>query len=213
MSILHFSDEEILAEAHKLRVGYGLKRTIRYGAMRDVAVHTESVAEHVFALLYLAQYFLEHEVLSEPVDRLSLYTMLIFHDFGEIVHGDIPYHLKTVADQEKEIVAAQEVFASLPQPLARVAKENWEVYEKKETPEARFAHALDKMEPMFELLDPINERSVVRLGFTYEKHIGKKFAATEGFPVMRRFVEVLCRDMLQRGVFGEEARVAHSAKA
>ena len=54
---------------------------------------------------------------------------------------------------------------------------------------------------MFELFDPISELSFKRLEQTYEQHVGRKIAATEKFPVMRRFVEAVSNDMLKRQVF------------
>ncbi len=198
---LAMTDEEILGEAHKLRVAYKLKNTIRFGASRNTEEHAESVAEHVFALIYLAHYFLEHEPSAKNLNREKVYDILLFHDFGEIKHGDIPYHLKTDEDRLKEDAAAIEVFASLPVPLNTTGKVLWEEYEEKKTPEARFANAVDKIEPGFEVLDPIYKRTFERHKFTRELHIGKKLLATEGFPVMRRFVEVIADEMEVRGIF------------
>jgi len=199
--ILTFTDKEILDEAKKLRIAYKLKHTIRFGASRNLEEHAESVAEHIFALIYLAHYFLEHEPSAKDLNKEKVYDILLFHDFGEIKHGDIPYHLKTNEDRRKEDVAALEVFASLPEPLNTIGKMLWEEYEEKTTPEARFANAVDKIEPGFEVMDPIYKRTFERNKFTYELHAGKKFIATEGFPVMRRFVEVIADDMEARGFF------------
>ncbi len=38
----------------------------------------------------------------------------------------------------------------------------------------------------------------------FEIHYGKKFKATEGFPVMRRFLDVISDDMKKRRIFWEE---------
>ena len=199
--ILSYTDKEILEQVHKLRVAYKLKNTIRFGASRNSEEHAESVAEHVFALIYLAHYFLEHELSAKNLNREKVYDILLFHDFGEIKHGDIPYHLKTDKDRHKEDAAAVEVFASLPEPLNITGKTLWEEYETKITPEARFANAIDKIEPGFEVLDPIYKRTFEKNKFTYDMHIGKKLVATEGFPVMRRFVEVIANEMEARGIF------------
>jgi putative hydrolase of HD superfamily len=198
---LSYTDEEILEIAHELRIAYKLKNTIRYGAKRDPEQHVESVAEHIFALIYLAHYFLEHEPSAKNLDRAKVYDILLFHDFGEIKHGDISYHIKTQEDRDKEFGAAKEIFASLPEPLDRIGKANWEEYEEKKTPEAKFADAIDKIEPMFELLDPMTEKSMKRLKFNREMHLGRKYISTEGFPFMRKFVDVVANDMEARDVF------------
>ena len=197
-----FTDEHVMAETRKLLVPYRLKRTLRYNATRDHSIHNESVAEHVFALTYLAQYFLPLEDPERFMDWERINRILLFHDFGEIIHGDVPYHLKTAEHEAREREAATQVFASLPKPLGCLGRESWSDYEQRGSPEARFAYALDKLEPVFELHDAVNERSLVRLKHTFEDHIGKKRRAMEHvFPIMWRFVEVLSADMLTRGIF------------
>lgn len=202
--ILKATSDEILAITRQLRVGYALKKTLRYAGSRDLDVHGESVAEHVFALLFLSQYFLPLEDAGQHLDKAVVYETLLFHDFGEIINGDVPYHIKTAEHEAQEQKDALTVFASLPTPVNDLSKERWSAYENHSTPEAYFVYALDKIEPLFELYDPINEQSMQRLKFTHEMNIKKKHMATEQFPVMRRFVDVISDDMKARGVFWEE---------
>jgi putative hydrolase of HD superfamily len=204
VSILDQTDGQIMETVRQLRVAYQLKRTLRYSSVRDFSVHHESVAEHVFALFFLTHYFHPLEDPGGALDRLKVYAILLFHDFGEIVHGDIPYHLKTQTHEEQEAADAEEVFASLPVMIGGEALRSWKEYEERKTPEALFAYALDKIEPMFELCDPVNERSIKRLRVPYDFHIRKKTSATESFPIMRKFMEVMTRDMVKRGVFWTE---------
>ena len=202
--LLNQSDKNILEIARKLRVPYKLKRTLRYSTTRDTDMHSESVAEHIFALVYLAQYFLPLEDPDKKLDREKVYELVVYHDFGEIPNGDRPYHLKTAEDEARERLDAESVFTELPLSLQGIGFRRWEEYEQRSTPEARFVDALDKIEPMFELFDEVSERSLKRLKFTYEHHMGKKLKVTENFPVMRRFVEVVSRDMRDRGVFWKD---------
>lgn len=204
IEILSAPDETILETARQLRLAYKLKTTIRYGDSRNPSVHSESVAEHVYALLFLAQYFLPIEDPGEKLSKERVYEILLFHDFGEIVNGDIPYHMKTAAHEMQEMQDAQTVFNQLPLPVSVAGRARWQEYEDNKTPEARFVFALDKIEPIFELLDSINAESLKRTKFTYQHHIEKKMRATEEFPAMRRFVEVLSNDMQRRKVFWEE---------
>ncbi|MDE1945489.1 MAG: HD domain-containing protein [Patescibacteria group bacterium] len=178
-----------------------MKLKLRYATTRDETVHNESVAEHKFAALYLAYYFLPLEDPRRLMCWETVNLILLFHDFPELKHGDFPYHLKTREDEERERRAAPEVFASLPAAIGRAGYVYWREYEKGVTREARFAQAVDKIEPLFELLGRVQAHSIKRLRFTYEQHMGKKLAATEGFPYMRRFVEVMSADMLARGDF------------
>src|ERR1700761_6535087 len=137
------SDEEIMKIVRKLRVGYKLKRTLRYGTTRDFNVHLESVAEHIFSLFFLMEYFLPLEDPAHTLNVERIYRMLLFHDFGEIIHGDIPYHQKTPAHEVREREDARVVFASLPPLMGQAAYVSWQEYELRISPEARFANALD----------------------------------------------------------------------
>lgn len=204
LPLTEWSDKQIMDEGRALRRAYQLKRTLRYNTARDFTVHSESVAEHIFALLFLAEYFLPLEDPAGKIDYRTVLRMILYHDMPEITHGDIPYLYKTLAHEQREREAAAGVFASLPASMRQPAQEVWEIYEQRESPEALFVCALDKLEPVFELFDPINERTPIRLGQTYESHMGRKLAATENFPYMRRFVTVMSEDMLQRGLFKKE---------
>ncbi len=199
--LVDFTDEYVMRTVSELRTGYQLKRTMRYASTRDSTVHAESVAEHVFALLYLAHYFLPLEDPEGLLDVVDVHRLMLFHDFPEIAHGDVPYNLETAVTRGREQAAAPHVFAALPPLLAGDGYLAWQDYETGRTPEARFVNALDKIEPLFELFDPVNETSLKRLRFTYETHFRKKYSSAINFPVMRRFVEVMSADMLRRGVF------------
>lgn len=199
--LLQMSDEGIMEIARQLRVGYELKRVLRYGTTRDHSVHNESDAEHIFALDYLADYFIFVEKLPRGLDEIRVRRMIRYHDFPELKHGDIPYIFKTSEDEERERAAARGVFDSLPEPIRTIGYNSWKEYEDRETLEAQFVYGLDKLDPCFELLDPVNERTPMRLQQTYESHMGKKLRATEKFPVMRRFVEVISADLFKRGIF------------
>lgn len=201
--ILKLSDEEILDAARQLREGYKMKRILRYKTRRDFTVHSESDAEHVFALIYLAHYFVRAEPAATSLDAEKLYSLLLFHDFPEIKYGDINTYEKTASDEEREKDAAQEVFASLPEQLQKVGYDCWREYEEQKSPEAHFAYALDKVEPLFELFDPVNQGSLKNLKITYAMHVANKFPVVQNYPVMKRFVEVLSKDMRDRGVFWE----------
>jgi len=207
-AVLDYSDEQIMKIVRQLRLAYKLKRTPRYGATRDPKVHSESVAEHKFALLFLSRYFMQTEVLPRGLHMETVDNIILFHDFGEIPHGDKPYISKTKADEEQERLDAICVFASLPEELQELGLRSWEAFEARDGLEASFVNALDKLEPCFELQGTTNEKTLMRLGYTYEKHVGKKLAATAAFPVMRKFVEVTARKKIGRGVFIDSAVAA-----
>jgi 5'-deoxynucleotidase YfbR-like HD superfamily hydrolase len=204
--VLALSNEKIIEITEQLRVAYRMKKTLRYATERDFSVHSESVAEHVFALYFLTEYFLPLEDPNAEMDVLKIQRMILFHDFGEILNGDIPYNAKTEEHEAQEREDAQEVFSLLPKDVGSVGQEHWQEYDAQNSRESKFVNALDKFEPMIELLDPVNETSLRRLHFTLEDHLGPKLRATEEFPVMRRFVEILTERMVKKDLFwkGEE---------
>ena len=202
--ILKAQNTKILELAENLRIAYQLKKTIRYAGTRDLSIHGESVAEHIFALLFLTQYFLPLEDPQEKLDRLKIYEIILYHDFGEIPNGDIPYHLKTEDHEKQEEEDAKKVFSSFPEPLSDTGLKRWREYHQLRTPEALFVCALDKIEPTFELLDPVGETSLKRTKFTYKDHIEKKIKATEGFPVMRKFVDAISEHLKNKKAFWDE---------
>lgn len=194
-------NDEVLTIARQLRIAYQLKRTLRYGTKRDMSVHSKSVAEHIYGLMILAEYFHPLETAARPLDLLHIFRLILFHEFGEIPRGDVPLFQKTKRHTLEEQADARLVFRGLPKLMRQLGHPIWFEAWERESPTAHFVHALDKTEPVFEFFDPINERSVRRLGQTYEQTCEPKFAATDRFPVMRRFVEVLLLDMKNRGVF------------
>lgn len=198
------TDEQVLNTVKELQTAYRLKRTMRYYTPRNLEVHSESVAEHVFAIFFIAEYFIPLEDPKGMLDVAKIHRMILFHDFGEILKGDIPYHLKTEAHEKQEQDDASVVFASLPETMQQMARDHWQEFEDKTSPEAQFVQALDKIEPCFELFDPINAQSMMRLKMTFSQHMEKKLKATEHFPIMRRFVEVVGNELNRRGIFWEE---------
>ncbi len=189
----------------QLQTAHRLKRTLRYSTTRDLTVHSESVGEHIFGLVFLAQYFLLVEEGVQGLNHERVGQIIVYHDLGEASEqGDIPYHIKTEAHEAQEREDAKNIFRSLPAVMRDVGLSAWHEYEERTNLEAQFVYALDKVEPLFELMAPVNERCHIRLHQTYESHIGKKLKATEKFPVMRRFVDVISADKKRRDVFWKE---------
>ena len=84
MISLDSSPDDILAEMRRIRELYVLKHTMRYRSTRDHSVHSESVAEHLFGIQVLAQYFLPLEDPSGTLDRVRINELILFHEIGEI---------------------------------------------------------------------------------------------------------------------------------
>lgn len=107
----------------------------------------ENDAEHMFHLAIMAAVLAEHA--NEPVDVLKVMTMVLIHDAVEIDAGDT-YAYDTEGNatkREREVKAADRIFHILPPDQEEYFRSLWEEFEANETPEARFAKALDNVQP------------------------------------------------------------------
>ena len=108
----------------------------------------ENDAEHSFHLALMAAVLAEHA--KEPVDVVHVMKMVLIHDAVEIDAGDT-YAYDTAGNatkREREVKAADRIFALLPPDQAAEYRGLWEEFEARETPESRFANALDRIQPM-----------------------------------------------------------------
>jgi putative hydrolases of HD superfamily len=76
--------------------------------------------------------------------------LVLVHDLVEIYAGDTPLYDTTAGqDQlERERAAADELFGLLPEDQAARIRALWDEFEERTTPEARFAKAMDRLQPL-----------------------------------------------------------------
>ncbi len=187
--VLSATTEEMVEEMQRIRRLYVLKETMRYFSKRDTSIHTESVAEHLFGMQVIAQYFLPLEDPNYSLDRYRINELILYHELGEIETGDIPMAIKTDQDREFERGAAERVAQSLPSHIRDLAWQRYVEYEDRTSPEAVFTFAVDKIEPIFQMLHPLGYPLFKEQGYTREIAVGNKIDATERYPYMRKFVD------------------------
>jgi putative hydrolase of HD superfamily len=131
-----------LVEADRLKEV--LRQTVTTGSRRP-----ENSAEHSWHLCLLVLVLAEHANAPE-LDVLRVLKMVILHDLVEIDAGDtFAYDTKAEAGRhEREARAADRIFGLLPPDQAREFRAIWEEFEARKTPEARFAAAVDRFQPM-----------------------------------------------------------------
>lgn len=108
----------------------------------------ENDSEHSWHLALMAMLFSEYA--NEKVDVLHVIKMVLIHDAVEIDAGDT-YAYDTAGNatkREREEKAADRIFNILPEDQAKEMRAIWEEFEAGETPEARFAAALDRVQPI-----------------------------------------------------------------
>ena len=108
----------------------------------------ENDAEHSWHMAVMA-YFLK-EYANEPVDISRVMLMCLIHDIVEIDAGDTyAYDAEAKKTQkEREAKAKERIFSLLPEDQRREVIVLFDEFEAYETPESKFAHAMDNLQPL-----------------------------------------------------------------
>ena len=129
-----------------------------------VSGHTrrENDAEHAWHMALMM--FLLREYADEPFDLARAMMMAIIHDVVEIDAGDTYAYDEAAKEtqKEREALAAERIFGMLPPDQREELFALFSEFEEGKTPEARFACAMDRLQPL--LLNDING------GIEWKKH-------------------------------------------
>lgn len=108
----------------------------------------EDDAQHSWHISLMAMVLSEYT--NEKVDLLKVIKMLLTHDLVEIYAGDtFCYDEKGNSDKrEREIEAAEKIFGMLDEDKGQELRALWDEFEEIKTPEAKFATAMDRLQPM-----------------------------------------------------------------
>ena len=139
----------------------------------------ETDAEHAWHVTMMAVLLAEHA--SAPVDVLRVVKMLLIHDLVEIDAGDtFVYDTAGAATQhEREARAAGRIFPLLPADQATEYRALWDEFEARTTAEAKYAHAMDRVLPIF--LNNATEGAAWRMnGVTADRVRARNGYAAEG---------------------------------
>ncbi|MBR8744462.1 HD family hydrolase [Nocardiopsis sp. MG754419] len=176
-----------------------LKRVLRQNMLVDGS-RRENTAEHSWHLVLCARTFAEYAPEGTDIDRVV--EMLALHDIVEIDAGDtfVYDHRSAASQTERERAAADRIFPLLPEDQAERARELWEEFEARRTPEARFGRAVDRLSPM--LANWHNEGGTwVRFGVTRAEVMAKVKLITEGSEALGAYATALIDDADRRGYF------------
>ena len=121
-----------------------LKQIFRQSFLMDGS-RQENDAEHSWHFAMLALILAEHA--KEPIDISRVLRMALIHDIVEVDAGDsFVYDDAAMATKTaRELAAAERLFNILPADQAREIRALWDEFEEGETPEARFANAIDRL--------------------------------------------------------------------
>src|SRR5688572_17456106 len=126
-----------------------LKKVLRRTPLADSS-RRENSAEHSWHLIVAAIVLLEHS--AGDVNLLHVLEMLAVHDLVEIDAGDtFAYDAQDlVTKEERELAAAERIFGLLPPDQASRVRSLWDEFEEQQTPDARFANAMDRLQPLLQ---------------------------------------------------------------
>ncbi len=125
-----------------------VKSIIRCSRLFDGS-RRENDAEHSWHLALMTLVLAEHS--NVPVDTLKVLKMVLIHDLVEIDAGDVMvYAAEQSGKAAKEEAAAERIFGLLPADQGEDFKELWREFEARQTPEAKFAAAVDRLEPIMQ---------------------------------------------------------------
>ncbi len=164
----------------------------------------ENDAEHSWHLAMMALAFKEHA--TEEIDILRVIKMVLIHDIVEIDGGDfIVYDQTAAAEKEaREVECAQRIYGMLPSDMKEDFISTWEEFEARETPEAKFAVALDRAEPT--LQNCLTQgHSWVTHDISYEQVIGvNKKKIMEGCPALWDYIDSQLKQCIKEGFLKEK---------
>lgn len=174
------------------------KRVLRRTVLMDKS-RRENDAEHSWHLAVMAIILSEYAV--EKVDLLRTIKMLLIHDIVEIDAGDTFTYDEAAHEgkAEREKAAAERIFGLLPEDQAAEMHTLWEEFEAKETPEARFATALDRLQPLIHNYQT-DGATWQEHGVTQDAVLARNRHMETGAPTLWDFARAMIENAVGRGI-------------
>jgi putative hydrolase of HD superfamily len=176
-----------------------LKRVLRQTILTDRS-RQETSAEHSWHLGVMALILSEYA--ESDVDLLRVLKMVLVHDLVEIDAGDTYCYdpVETQDQAEREGKAADRVFGLLPEDQTQELKGLWEEFEARKTAEARFAAALDRLQPIVQNYH--TEGAMWKKnGISRGQVVARNQPIEDGSPRLWEYVVQLLDDAVKKGMF------------
>ncbi|MEW6492785.1 MAG: HD domain-containing protein [Cyanobacteriota bacterium] len=175
-----------------------LKQVLRQTLLMD-ASRQENSAEHSWHIAIMAILLAEYAP-SPDIDLLHVIKMLLIHDLVEIDAGDtFCYDVQGNLDKElREVQAADRIFGLLPEEQGTQLRSLWEEFEAQETVAAKFAAALDRIQPL--LHNQQTQGGTWRIhGITRDQVLQRIYPVKDGAPDIWPAVEKIVADCVAAG--------------
>lgn len=175
-----------------------LKRVLRRTVLTDRS-RRENSAEHSWHIALMAVLLSEYSM-EDGIDLFRVVKMLLVHDIVEIDAGDtFVYDQDGLEDkEERERAAADRLFGLLPPDQRRHLDTLWQEFEARETPEARFAAALDRLQPVLQNVHT-EGASWQEHGIRLEQVVAFNRRMGEGAPELWKLARRLLDEAVEKG--------------
>ena len=166
-------------------------------ANRTVDGRYENSAEHSWHVALMALLLEEHA--NHPIDMLKVVKLLLIHDIVEIDAGDTwLYETNQESKLDAETKAADRLFSLLPSDQKEEYLNLWNEFENRLSEEAKFASAIDGIQPLLNhLLTGNPEDGIIPV----EKVWSKKKYINEYAPKLWGLVEELIVESKSKGLY------------
>lgn len=160
-----------------------LKNTLRSAHTSEK--RPESVAEHTWSICLLMMCF---EGQLDDFDMLRLFKLIIIHDLGEAISGDIPATEQNPNEDKAELERTDfiSLCAPLPDDLKTEMLVLWDEYDAAQTPEAVMAKGFDKIETM---LQHLADGTTGNIDFPFNLTYGT--TRTNAHPLLKQIREIV----------------------
>ncbi|MHB9108351.1 MAG: HD domain-containing protein [Armatimonadota bacterium] len=177
-----------------------LKHVLRQSILLDTS-RRENDVEHSWHFAMMVMILGEYA--PAGVNRQRVMKMALVHDIVEIDAGDVFIYGEQGGKAERECTAADRIFALLPPDQAAEIRGLWDEFEGGMTPEARFAKALDRIEPL--LLNYYTQGKMWRQhGVTAGQVRAVNYAVlADGAPELADYLRRLIEDAVEKGYLPE----------
>ena len=190
-----------------------LKGVLRQTVLADPE-RPENSAEHSWHLALMALALAEYA--PEGTDISVVISMVVLHDLVEVDAGDLSVYAPADALARQHAVeraAADRLFSLLPADQGSELRAIWDQFEERATPEARFARALDRLQPMLENVQ-VGGGTWQAQGVTADRVLEKVQLIEDGSAALGRYARQLIERAVQDGILapapGADSRPARA---
>ena len=187
-----------------LREADKLKGILRQSRLTFDVERRENDAEHSWHLALMVLVLAE-QAADPAIDRVRVLRMVLVHDLVEIDAGDTFLYDEAARRTQaaREAAAADRLFGMLDEPLGSELRTAWEEFEARVTPEAKFARAIDRAQPILQ--------NLYTAGISWRQHgvraadvrARNRTVSEEGAPALWAHLEALLADAVREGTLAE----------